>query len=182
VAEINLRLRVVGVYFNRRFKFDDGGKDVTIETLHNEAMSKCPINEPGGIFFTGSFEEPDGSTSDKGNPIRTVSHNYSGQYDFNGDGVIKILPDGPDGPTLGNINRPKGIYELSEQLIENGLLAWQYYVNRGGRIVSRTPQERVFNSYQEFILKDEDLVTWRLVSIATRPLTESSRELRLQQK
>jgi hypothetical protein len=179
VTDINLRLRVVGVYFNRRFKFDDGGKDVTIETLHNEAMSKCPISQRGGIFFTGSFEQPDGSTPATGNPIRTVSHNYSGQYDFNGDGVIKIIPDGPDGPTLGNRNRLEGIYELSEQLIENGLLAWQYYVNRGGTIVSRTPKERKFNPYQDFILKNNDLVTWRLVSIATSPLPESDRELRL---
>lgn len=176
MANITVRLRVVGVYFNRSFTFDDGGKDVTIETLHNEAMSKCPITKPGGIFFTGSFQQPDGSTDDTGNPIRTISHNYSGKYDFNGNGS---LGDTVDGPTLSGRNRPEGIYELSEQLIENGLLAWQYYVNRGGTIVSRTPKERGFNFYQGFILKDKDLVTWRLVSIATRPLPASSRELRL---
>jgi hypothetical protein len=175
VAEINLRLRVVGVYFNRRFKFDDGGKDVTIETLHNEAM-KIPVNKRGGILFTGSFSQPDGSTPGTGNPIRTISHNYSGKYDFNGNGSLE---DSVDGPTLGGINRIEGIYELSEQIIENGLLAWQYYVNRGGTIVSRTPKERGFNPYQGFVLKDEDRVTWRLVSIATRPLPESPRELRL---
>jgi hypothetical protein len=176
MADITVRLRVVGVYFNRRFTFDDGGKPVTVETLHNEAMSKCPINQPGGIFFTGSFERPEGSTPLMGNPIRTVSHNYSGKYDFNGNGC---LGDAVDGPTLGGRNRVKGIYELSEQIVENGLLAWQYYVNRGGTIVSRTPKERGFNTYQDFILKDNDLVTWRLVTIATRPLPESSRELRL---
>jgi hypothetical protein len=176
VADINLRLRVVGVYFNRRFTFDDGGKDVTIETLHNEAMSQCPISKPGGIFFTGSFEQPDGSTPATGNPIRTISHNYSGKYDFNGNGS---LGDPVDGPTLSGINRSQGIYELSEQIIENGLLAWQYYVNRGGTIVSKTPKERGFNPHQKFILKDKDLVTWRLVSIATRPLPDSTRELRL---
>lgn len=176
MAGITIRLRVVGVYFNRSFTFDDGGKDVTIETLHNEAMSKCPITKPGGIFFTGSFKQPDGSIMYNGNPIRTVSHNYPGKYDFNGNGSLK---DAVDGETLGGKNRPKGIYELSEQIVENGLLAWQYYVNRGGIIVSTTTKERGFNSYQEFILKDKDLVTWRLVSIATRPLLESSRERRL---
>jgi hypothetical protein len=176
VADITIRLRVVGVYFNRRFTFDDGGNPVTIETLHNEAMSKYPIIQPGGIFFTGSFEQPDGSTPITGNTIRTVSHNYPGKYDFNGNGS---LGDPVDGPTLGGKNRPAGIYELSEQLIENGLLAWQYYVNRGGTIVSRTPKERGFNPYQKFPLEDKDIVTWRLVSIATRPLPESSRELRL---
>ncbi len=175
VAEINVRLRVVGVYFNQRFIFDDGAKSVTIETLHNEAMLKCPINKPGGIFFTGSFEQPDGSTPIMGNPIRTISHNYSGKYDFNGNGSLE---DPVDGSTLSGRNRTEGIYELSEQIIENGLLAWQYYVNRGGKIVSRTPKERGFNPYQDFILKDQDLVTWRLVSIATKPLG-SNRELRL---
>jgi hypothetical protein len=177
MADITVRLRVVGVYFNRRFTFDDGGKSVTIETLHNEAMSKCPISQPGGIFFTGSFEQPDGSTPITGNPIRTVSHNYSGKYDFNGNGSLE---DPVDGPTLGNRNRPEGIYQLSEQLIENGLLAWQYYVMRGKKLVSTTPPERKFNPYAGFTLKDGDEVTWRLVSIATKSIAGSYRELRLQ--
>jgi hypothetical protein len=179
VALFHVKLRVVGIYFNRRFTFDDSGKPVTIETLHNEAMSKCPISQRGGIFFTGSFEQPDGSIDKTGNPIRTISHNYLGQYDFNGDGLIKIPPDGPDGLTLGGRNRLEGIYELSEQLIENGLLAWQYYVMRGKKLVSTTPPERGFNSYTGFPLKDGDEVTWRLVSIATKPIAGSYRELRL---
>jgi hypothetical protein len=176
VALFHVKLRVVGIYFNRLIKFDDGGKAVTIETLHNAAMSQFPISRQNGIFFTGSFEQPDGSESKEGNPIRTVSHNYSGKYDFNGNGSLK---DAVDGPTLGGNFRPKGIYELSEQLIENGLLAWQYYVMRGGKLVSKTPPERGFNPYGEFILQDKDEVTWRLVSIATKPLAGSHRELRL---
>jgi hypothetical protein len=184
VADPNsVRLRVVGVYFNQRIeiKFDDGGDPVTIETLHNAAMEQFPFNSPdgnkSGIFFTGSFQKPDGTVDPKkGNPIRTVSHSYPGKYNFNGN---DSLDDKVDGETLGGNIRPKGIYELSEQLIDNGLLAWQYYVNRGGTIVSRTPSSRKFTPYQEFILKDNDLVTWRLVSIATSPLPESPRELRL---
>jgi hypothetical protein len=179
VAQVNVKLRVVGVYFNRLIKFDDGGKSVTIETLHNEAMSQFPISRLGGIFFTGSFQDPDGTASSEGNPIRTISHNYSGRFDFDGNGSVKDVVD-RQGQTLGGNFRAKGIYELSEQIIENGLLAWQYYVMRGGKLVSKTPPERLFNSYQGFTLKDKDEVTWRLVSIATKPLAGSHRELRLQ--
>jgi hypothetical protein len=176
MALFHVKLRVVGIYFNRLIEFDDGGKTVTIETLHNEAMSQFPISRHNGIFFTGSFEQPDGSESKKGNPIRTVSHNYSGKYDFDGNGSLK---DAVDGPTLGGNFRSKGIYELSEQLIENGLLAWQYYVMRGGKLVSKTLSKREFDPYGEFTLQDKDEVTWRLVSIATKPLAGSYRELRL---
>jgi hypothetical protein len=177
LAQLNIKLRVVGVYFNRLITFDDGGKTATIETLHNAAMSQCPISRLGGILFTGSFEQPSGLDPKKPNPIRAVSHNYSGRFDFNGNGS---LSDAVDGETLGGNSRPPGIYELSEQLINNGLLAWQYYVRRGGKLVSKTPPERGFNNYQGFVLKDKDEVTWRLVSIATKPLAGSYRELRLQ--
>ena len=178
MAKIAVGLRVVGIYFNRHFEFDDGGKPVTIETLHNEAMSKCPISKHGGILFTGSFQEADGSVDieNPGNPLRTISHNYSGKFDFNGNGSLK---DSVDGKTLSGYSRVKGIYELSEQIIENGLLAWQYYVDRGGEIVSKTTKDRGFNSYEGFVLENDDLVTWRLVSIATKPLPTSPRELRL---
>lgn len=175
MAEFKAKLRVVGVYFNKEFTFDDGGQAVTIETLHNEAMRQCPITKCGGIFFTGSFEQPGGSIGDP-NFLRTVSHNYPGKYDFNGDGDVD---DAVDGPTLGGKNRPAGIYELSEQLIENGLLAWQYYVMRNGELVSKTPPSRGFNPYPGFVLQSGDEVTWRLVSIATKPLASSYRELRL---
>jgi hypothetical protein len=180
VASFQAKLRVVGIYFNRVIKFDDGGNPVTIDTLHNKAMSQFPISRKNGIFFTGSFVRTDGTISEKGNPIRTVSHNYSGKYDFNGNGSLKDAVD-RDGATLGGYLRPKGIYELSEQLIENGLLAWQYYVMRGGKLVSKTPPERGFNPYEEFTLQDKDEVTWRLVSIATKPIAGSHRERRLQQ-
>jgi hypothetical protein len=177
VAQLSVKLRVVGVYFNRVIKFDDGGNPATIETLHNAAMSQFPITRQNGIFFTGSFEQPDGSQEPDGNPLRTVSHNYSGKFDFNGNGSLK---DAVDGTTLGDRSRAKGIYELSEQLIENGLLAWQYYVMRGGELVSKTPSSRKFNPYGGFVLQNNDEVTWRLVSIATKPLAGSYRELRLQ--
>lgn len=138
-------------------------------------MKKYPISRDGGIFFTGSFEQPDGSIV-KPNPIRTISHKYPGKYDFDGN---DSLNDEVDGRTLGDNDRPKGIYELSEQLIENGLLAWQYYVMRDGELVSKTPASRKFNSYQGFVLENNDKVTWRLVSIATTPIANSYRELRL---
>lgn len=177
MAIFSAQLRVVGVYFNREITFDDGGTPVTIETLHNEAMRQSPITQKGGIFFTGSFEQPDGST-DNPNQIRTISHNYPGKYDFNGNGA---LTDIVDGPTLGGKERPAGIYELSEQLIGDGfgLLAWQYYVMRGGVLVSKTPAERKFNPYPSFVLQSGDEVTWRLVSIAFKPIATSMRERRL---
>jgi hypothetical protein len=177
VAKVKVKLRVVGVYFNRFIQFDDGGKPFTIETLHNKAMSQCPISRPGGIFFTGSFQQPDGTIEKEGNPLRTVSHNYPGKFDFDGNGSVK---DAVDGLTLGMNSRAKGIYQLSEQIIENGLLAWQYYVMRGETLVSKTLSSRGFNSYEGFILKDNDEVTWRLVSISTKPIAGSHRELRLQ--
>jgi hypothetical protein len=176
MAPLSVKLRVVGIYFNRHIKFDDGGKPATIETLHDAATSQCPISRPGGIFFIGSQTRADGTPQIDGNQIRTVSHNYSGKFDFNGNGSLK---DAVDGHTLGGKSRPPGIYELSEQVIENGLLAWQYYVMRGGKLISKTPPERGFNPYEEFILNDKDEVTWRLVSIATQPLARSYRELRL---
>jgi hypothetical protein len=170
MAEITVKLRVVGIYFNRLITFDDGGKPVTIETLHNAAMLQYPINRVDGIFFTGSFQRPDGILDPEGNPIRTVSHNYSGKYDFNGNGFNEGSTADRQGETLGGKLRPPGTYELSEQLIENGLLAWQYYVKRGETIVSRTKSSRKFDSYQGFPLQNGDSVTWRLVSIATKPL------------
>ena len=176
MAKLKVKLRVVGVYFNQYITFDDGGGTATIEMLHNAAMSKCPISRPGEIFFTGSFEQPSGLDLNKPNPIRTVSHNYPGKFDFNGNGSLK---DAVDGNTLGGRSRAPGIYELSEQLIENGLLAWQYYVKRGDVLASETPSSRGFQSYQTFPLKNEDEVTWRLVSIATKPIAGSYRELRL---
>lgn len=175
MANFKAKLRVVGIYFNKFIEFDDGGNPVTIETLHNEAMSQFPIGTSGGIFFTGSFEQPDGSRA-KPNPIRAVSHNYPGRYDFNANGSLE---DSVDGLTLGGNDRTKGIYELSEQLIDKGLLAWQYYVIRDAELISTTPPNRGFNPYQGFILKTGDEVIWRLVSIATSPLAQSYRELRL---
>jgi hypothetical protein len=164
-----VKLRIVGVYFNRKITFDDGGQPakVTIATLLDAARTQFPVSRRGGIDYV--------ATAGTLPSLVSFSHNFPGRYDFDGDGTI-TGPD--DGPTLSGGIRHAGIYTLAEQGIDGGLVGWQHYVVRKGVLVSKTPASRGFQSFATQHIEDGDEVTWRLVAIALRHTT-GTRDLRV---
>jgi hypothetical protein len=164
--KLTVQLRVVGIYFNTPITFESANP--TIASLMYEASKQLPIDLPGGFAYT--------STLSTDPSVVSVSHNYSGRFDFDGNGSSS---DPVDGPTLRGITLPAGIYELKEQSIADGLVGWQYYVVRDNQVVSTTPASRGFLSYAKFLLQDGDKVIWRLVGIAKAPVKKTSRYERL---
>lgn len=167
---LTVKLRVVGIYFNREIKFE-GGANPTILTLLEAAKNQFPINRRGGIDYIPTRTSPPS--------LVCISHNYPGRYDYDGDGSI----DGPqDGLTLSGNHRMAGIYSLAEQAIEGGVIGWQHYVVRDGQLVSKTPPSRGFQSFAVQQIQNGDEVTLRLVAIGLQPTAGSHRQLRISAK
>lgn len=83
--------------------------------------------------------------------------------------------------TLGGNTRAAGTYQLSEIAIPSGVVAWQYYVYRGGVSESQlspgsgsgySPVKgngSGFTGFDQFTLQDGDEVIWRQVAILREP-------------
>jgi hypothetical protein len=155
---MKVQLRAVGIYFNRPIEFQNDNNDATVFTVLDEAQKQFPLSMPGGFQFV--------STTSTNPSVVSLAHNFPGKYDFDGNGSVA---DPVDGATLSGYKRAPGIYELKEQSIVGGVVGWQYYVVRGGVVVSATPASRGFQSYASFPVSNGDLVIWRLVAIGTEP-------------
>jgi hypothetical protein len=135
--------------------------------------TKFSIDKEEGFAYTDhSITNSDGSRFVL---LHSVSHNFNGAFDFNGDGRITSGKDNK-GKTLGNNTRAPGLYSLTSQEISTKPYTksiWQYYVRENdgnGSLRSRTtPGDSGFTSFTDFPLKENDEVTWRLVTIQFEP-------------
>ncbi len=166
---INVKLRIVGLYFNETVQVDET-KDPTVRDVLDAYIQKHPnIAVPGGLEYSRfPIEDRDFAT--------TFTYHYPGVFNFDGDGAL-VLPD--DGLSLGKKTRLAGIYTLSESL-EDRLtdrsvgLVWQFYVvSAAGDVKSKTPKTRGFTAFGErpagFTLAEGDTIIWRLVGIVREP-------------
>jgi hypothetical protein len=173
---MEVRLRIAGLYFNRKLVVPApaDGTATTIKTVLDFCKGKHPIGEKNGFSYT-TFTVPTAS----GSPIelmQSMMHNYSGSFDFNGDGKITAAQDNK-GLTLGANSRDGGLYALKSQSISDTpdiRLVWQYYVRaNNGDGISRSktlPKDSGFKSFADFEVKEGDEILWRLVTIQFTPI------------
>lgn len=171
MAAIKVKLRIVGLYFNKTVKILDS-PTLTVRNVMDEYIRLNPnLALPGGLEYT---RYPIGSVDF----VRAISFHHDGVYDFEGNNIRNLQPAGPDGTSLGDNNRLPGIYTLSEDLEDEftsrGVgLVWQYYVvGSNGTVKSKTPASRGFKSFgatPDYNIADGDTIIWRLVAIAREP-------------
>jgi hypothetical protein len=172
MAMINVKLRIVGLYFNATVRVEDN-PNLTVRDVMDEYIRMNPnLAVPGGLEY-GRF--PIGTTDF----VTRLTYHYPGKYDFDGNNVLVPQPVGVDGPTLGKKDRPAGIYTLGENLEDQLLdkkagLVWQYYVvSPGGVVKSKTPASRGFQGFgvtpPSYNFENNDTIIWRLVAIAREP-------------
>lgn len=94
-------------------------------------------------------------------------------------------------PSLGKQKRKAGLYVLTETPIQDGVVAWQYYVYRNGKSVSSAkdkdgnstqpfspaapsdfepPLKAGFTSLDQMPIQDGDEIIWRMIAIKREPL------------
>ncbi len=189
MALINVRLRIVGLYFNHTVRIEDA-RGLTVRDVLDEYIRLNPnLAVPGGLEYQ-RFPVL-GNNNDF---VTAFVYHFSGNYDFDGNNVILMQPTGPDGTSLGDNERREGIYKLAESFEDDGLLArgaglvWQYYVvSAAGVVKSATPVTRKFQGFGEKKLEplpvppvvrpqydfvNGDTIIWRLVAIARQPSPE----------
>lgn len=101
-----------GRVLNWLITFEEG-INPAIATLLDAARTKRPLGVDGGLDYV--------ATTSTYPSMVSFSHNFPGILDFDGDGV---LTGANDGPTLRGSFSPAGIYTLTEQMIEGGLVGW----------------------------------------------------------
>jgi hypothetical protein len=170
---MSIRLRIAGIYYDESFKMEElvaapaitlPGRDApgagpTIFELLETAVAKPGENKSDFVYV---FER-------RGKALSITS--------------LGVRHDKEFGPTLGRNTRRNGIYQLTEIAIPEGVVAWQYYVYRGGKSESQqqppTPPTtgfspakgngRGFTGFDQFVLRDGDEVIWRQVAILRGP-------------
>lgn len=174
--DMDVRLRIAGLYFNRKLTVPapSDGTATTIKTVLDFCKGKYPIGEKNGFSYTPLIVPTASGSSIE--LIQSMMHNYSGSYDFNGDGKITGAQDNK-GLTLGANSRDGGLYALKSQAISDApeiRLVWQYYVRaNNGDGISRSktlPKDSGFKSYVDFEVKEGDEICWRLVTIQFTPI------------
>ena len=171
---IQVRLRVVGVFYDQMLGLRDGGsiKDLLDVAVLNTGMTGTLSN----FSYTSTvMQRLKNGAPTSFNSLLGFAHNLTNQ--------IK--------PSLGNKERRAGYYKLFESIsIEKDSVtvhAWQYYVIRSENVKSNfwegaaskpdvspavpkagegTPG---FTPFDEFTLVDGDEVVWRNVSIVRNP-------------
>jgi predicted RNA-binding protein len=169
--EITVRLRVVGVFFDKMITLSTKPDGVTIKDVLDEAQEKS------GKTFRYWAEQQ--YTEKKEYVLSLTSFaNKIAELD----------------PSLGGRKRAAGIYEIRETVdAVNGneiVHAWQYYVIRKGKLVSNAfggegdfevspaspksvssvpPAKVGFTPFNEQGVLDGDEIVWRNVSIARGP-------------
>lgn len=178
--QINVKLRIVGLYFNENVVVDDA-PTTTVRTVLDEYIRLNPnIAVVGGLQYISSTN----------GFVNTLTYHFGGTFNFDGNNVLQSPPAGPptasfpDGISLGRIPRLEGIYTLSEYMEDlfpdNKVgLVWQYYVvSKKGKVKSKTPVSRGFSGFGEplpvvrgvqQVFAEGDTVIWRLVAIVREP-------------
>jgi hypothetical protein len=170
MTPININLRIVGLYFNETVVVDADLNPTVRDVLDEYIKGHREIAQPGGLEY--SRFPINGRDF-----VTTFTYHFGGDFNFDGNNVVQIPPDGP---SLGKIERAPGIYTLSESLEDQFSdtkvgLVWQYYVvSAGGVVKSKTPDTRGFSGFGEPLpaglgLANDDSIIWRLVAIARRP-------------
>jgi predicted RNA-binding protein len=168
--EITVRLRVVGVFFDKMITLSTKPDGVTIKDVLDEAQEKS------GKTFRYWAEQ---RYTDKNKYVLSLTSfaNKIAELD----------------PSLGGRKRAAGIYEIRETVdAVNGneiVHAWQYYVIRKGKLVSNAfggegdfevspanpksvPLAKVgFTAFNKLVVMHDDEIVWRNVSIARGPTT-----------
>lgn len=173
VPKINIKLRIVGLYFNETIKIENSATLIVKDIIDKYVKANPLIDTVGGLDYE-TF------TPVGGDPfISAFIYNFGGSYNFDAD---RTSTGAVDGKSLGKIFRKAGIYKLAEDVedsfnntdTKNLGLVWQYYVSdKDERVKSKTPVSRGFNSFAVvptgWVFADGDTVTWRLVAILREP-------------
>jgi hypothetical protein len=154
---MQVTLRIVGIFFNKKVEIDDTVKTVkdVMDAYRRNGNDKT--SKIGGLRY---IIEP------KDNTIKKISFNFDGKYDFQGDS-----PANGKGKTLGGQTLPPRVYSLRERSLgKNSQLAWQYYViDKNGKNKSRTLQAKGFTPFGKnpanYTIEAGDTIIWRLVAI-----------------
>jgi len=188
---INVKLRIVGLYFNETVKINNR-PGLTVRDVLDKYISDHPnISVIGGLEYV-RFPFRDNNNDF----VKTFTYHYGGIYNFDANNRLEVAPPpslptaaAPDGPTLGKQKRDSGIYTLSEdfedELVSGATkpvgLVWQYYVTDGAGVSkSKTPVDRGFQAFGEvsagvvpiapsYNLENGDIITWHLVAICRKP-------------
>ena len=173
---MSIRLRIAGIYYDEKFELADlkpipafelpgrraPGAGPTIFELLEAAVRKPGVDKKNFIYV---FERREKRLS-----ITSLGVTHEKQ-------IVG---------TLGNRARDAGTYQLTEIAIPAGVVAWQYYVYRGGIAASQlvypppaggtvtgfSPVRgngQGFTGFDQFELQDGDEVIWRQVAILREP-------------
>lgn len=154
---MQVTLRIVGLFFNKKVEIDATVKTVKDVMDAYRGTTRRKISDPEGLTYT--IESHD-------NTIKKISFNSNGKYDFEGD-----IPANGNGKTLGGKTLSARVYSLSERKLgPNAQLAWQYYViDSNGVNKSRTQTPYGFtpfgNNPSNYTIANGDTIIWRLVAI-----------------
>lgn len=168
-----IRLRIAGIYYDESFQIADlvpvpaiavpgrvsPGANPTIFELLETAVAKPGKNKADFVYV---FER-------RGKHLSITS--------------LGVRHKKAIGLTLGGNTRPPGTYQLTEIAIPEGVVAWQYYVYRGGISVSQQQppiaptsgfspvkgNDDGFTGFDQFELLDGDEIIWRQVAILRGP-------------
>ena len=190
MAQINVTLRIVGLYFNETVRINDR-RGLTVRDVLDKYISEhSDLSVAGGLEYIRFPFEINGKDF-----VKTFNYNFGGTYNYEGDNTLVVaanpeLPTlaAPDGISLGKQEREEGIYTLSEDFEDEFTsvatkekvgLVWQYYITSNtGVNKSKTPVGRGFLPFGKnpplpapplYDLEEGDTITWRLVAIARGP-------------
>ena len=192
----DIKLRIVGIYFNTTVTIDDTlfPNGISVKDVLDTYVALHPVTQVGGLAYSvkQDFGDP---TARPYESVLSFTHHYGGRFDFNGNGVTT---DTVDGPTLSGSERDAGFYKLQEGTIPgvvSGVLGWQYYVEDGkGLRKSATIRTGTVDKGFDFFgevpadpakrLAHGDTITWRLVAILLGPtiIGKAPRILQQQEK
>jgi hypothetical protein len=146
MPKIKVKLRVVGIYFNETVEVNKA-HPITVKDVMVAYRAKYPLSTPGGL----DFREQIGGTFPS---ILTIRYN---------------VPPGKKSLRSGRPLNP-GIYEISEQAISSGVLAWQYYVLKpDGSLDSGSKSVTYSDPATDYKLVNESTIIWRAVGIIYGP-------------
>lgn len=181
-----VRLRIAGIYFDKRYPFDRIQEKVNALAL----PGRNNLGVPTILELLETARHMD-----------DLSYVFERRKTKGGTGFLSIVSLGNElaadlGPSLGGKLRRKGLYQLTETTIPNGVVAWQYYVYRKqedghfktassldisdigpdtaqpfspadpGSFASSRPG---FKGFDQFPLQPGDEVIWRMIAIQRVP-------------
>ena len=158
---MNIRLRIVGLYFNKLVTVPDTEDGVTIkDVIETYIQQSGGAYKPGGLDYY--FEQ-----------IGTLSPKYDGTAaPPPGESLLGFIYNNPAPETLSGIKREGGIYSLFENYqdaIKVGL-GWQSYVlEPSGKNRTATEINGKFRFFNQTKVNDGETIVWRLVAICRAP-------------